>query len=258
MALIDAANASAIALPPDGGTVAADLARALDARLAPLTAQEIVRTAITTLFPQRVALLSSFGAESAVLLHLVAAADPATPVVFLDTGKLFPETLAYRDQLTRRLGLTDLRSVTPDAAVLRAEDADGTLWRRDPDRCCELRKVLPLERALTGFDACIGGRKRYQSGTRARISVVESDPDGRIQINPLATWTESDIAAYFAAHGLPAHPLQALDYRSIGCAPCTDRVAIDEDPRAGRWRGSEKTECGIFNRPKNFKPTEQS
>ena len=238
-----------------GVAPAPDIA-ALGARLSPLSPAEIVRRAVTEIFRGRIALVSSFGAESAVLLHLVARADPHTPVIFLDTGKLFPETLAYRDTLRRRFGLSDLRSVTPDTAALAAEDPDGTLRLRDPDRCCALRKVEPLDRALAPFAAWIGGRKRYQSATRADIEVVETDSDGRVQLSPLAAWTAGDIAAYFKANDLPEHPLQPLGYRSIGCAPCTDRVAIDEDARAGRWRGSEKTECGIFNGPKNFVPTE--
>ncbi len=228
---------------------------ALDARLSALPADRILATALREIFPGKIALVSSFGAESAVLLHLVATVDPRTPVIFVDTAKLFPETLAYRDTLRQRLGLTDLRSVSPDAASLSQEDPDGTLWSRNPDRCCALRKVLPLDRALAGFDAWIGGRKRYQSDTRAAVPVVEADAQGRILINPLATWSANDIAAHFAAHDLPHHPLEAEGYRSIGCAPCTDRVADGEDQRAGRWRSSEKTECGIFNRPKDFIPT---
>jgi phosphoadenosine phosphosulfate reductase len=258
MALLDATNRT-IDTPPvaDGAPAVSARAAALNARLSSLPASEILKLAIGELFPGRIALVSSFGAESAVLLHLVANIDPRTPVVFLDTGKLFPETLAYRDVLRQRLGLTDLRNVSPHADALRDEDPDGDLWRRNPDRCCELRKVVPLERALACFDAWIGGRKRFQSDVRASISVVEDDPSGRIQINPLASWSESDIAAYFAENDLPAHPLRALGYRSIGCVPCTDRVGEDEHGRAGRWRGTEKTECGIFNRPKNFVPTDQ-
>lgn len=195
-------------------------------------------------FAGRTALVTSFGAESAVLLHLVAGIEPKTPVIFLETGKLFPETLAYRDLLAERLGLEDVRAVKPDAAAMLSADPAGDLWRRNPDLCCRLRKVEPLERALQGFAAWINGRKRYQSEKRSRLPLVER-AGGRIKLNPLANWAEGEIARYFAAHRLPRHPLEAQGYRSIGCAPCTTPAATGEDARAGRWRGSEKTECGI-------------
>jgi phosphoadenosine phosphosulfate reductase len=192
----------------------------------------------------RIALVSSFGTEAAVLLHLVSQADPATPVVFLDTGKLFGETLRYRDTLVGRLGLTDVRSIEPDPAAVEGEDNEGVLWLHDADSCCRIRKVEPLARALKPFAAWINGRKRFQNDDRAAIPPVEWDGE-RIKVNPLAEWNPADVAAYFERHDLPRHPLEADGYRSIGCMPCTDRVAPDEDPRAGRWRGKDKTECGI-------------
>ena len=195
-------------------------------------------------FAGRTALVTSFGAESAVLLHLVAGIDPKTPVIFLETGKLFAETLAYRDLLTERLGLEDVRSVAPDAAALLAADPTGDLWRRDPDLCCRLRKVEPLAQALQGFAAWINGRKRYQGAGRSHLPLVERE-GGRIKLNPLANWAAEEVARYFAVHRLPRHPLEAQGYRSIGCAPCTTPTDSDEDARAGRWRGIEKTECGI-------------
>lgn len=195
-----------------------------------------------------VGIVSSFGAESAVLLHLVARVDPSLPVLFLDTGKHFPETLAYRDQLVGQLGLTGLRNLTPDAELLARRDESGLRWSYDPDGCCEIRKVLPLARAIVDFDATLTGRKGFQSATRAglpRFEIDTSDVQGRLKINPLADWTSDDIAAYFARHDLPAHPLVAEGYPSIGCSPCTSKVAPGEDPRSGRWRGWDKTECGI-------------
>lgn len=195
-----------------------------------------------------VALVSSFGADSAVLLHLVMQADPSTPVLFLETGKHFPETLAYRDLLSARLGIRDLRNLMPDADLLAARDADGVRWSYDPDGCCDLRKVRPLADALSGFDATITGRKAFQAATRAslaRFEIDTADPAGRIKLNPLATWSPDDLADYIAAHGLPPHPLVARGYPSIGCAPCTARVAPGEDARSGRWKGWDKTECGI-------------
>lgn len=195
-----------------------------------------------------VAIVSSFGAESAVLLHLIAQIDPSVPVLFLETGKHFPETLAYRDLLIESLGLTDLRNLTPDPEALAKKDESGLRWSYDPDGCCEIRKVEPLARALADFDATITGRKAFQAQTRAnlpRFEIDNSDAQGRLKINPLITWTPADIAAYIEEHDLPAHPLVAEGYPSIGCSPCTSKVAPGEDPRSGRWKGWDKTECGI-------------
>ncbi len=191
-----------------------------------------------------VAAVSSFGAESAVLLHMVAQASPATPVLFIDTGKHFPETLAYGGDLVERLGLTDLRILTPDPATILKKDETGLRWSYDPDGCCEIRKVVPLENALADFDASITGRKGFQSATRSGLPRFELDGD-RLKVNPLANWTKADLDAYFEAHDLPRHPLEAEGYPSIGCAPCTSKVKPGEDPRAGRWRGWDKVECGI-------------
>ncbi len=191
-----------------------------------------------------VAAVSSFGAESAVLLHMIAQAGRNTPVLFLDTGKHFPETLAYGGDLVERLGLTDLRILTPDPEVILKKDETGLRWSYDPDGCCEIRKVVPLETALAGFDASITGRKGFQSSTRSGLPRFELDGD-RLKVNPLANWTKADLDAYFEAHDLPRHPLEAEGYPSIGCAPCTSKVQAGEDPRAGRWRGWDKVECGI-------------
>ncbi len=195
-----------------------------------------------------VAIVSSFGAESSVLLHLVAQVDPSIPVLFLETGKHFPETLAYRDALVQRLGLTDLRNLTPDPTALAAKDESGLRWSYDPDGCCEIRKVIPLANALAQFDASITGRKAFQASTRAnlpRFEIDTSDLAGRLKINPLIDWKPQDIADYMALHDLPVHPLVAQGYPSIGCSPCTSKVAAGEDARSGRWRGWDKTECGI-------------
>ena len=191
-----------------------------------------------------VAVVSSFGAESAALLHLIASVDPAVPVLFLDTGKHFPETLAYRDLLAERLDLQDLRVLHPDPELLAKRDATDLRWSYDPDGCCEIRKVLPLERALLGFDATITGRKAFQSRTRGNLPRFEVEGD-RLKFNPLADWTKDDIEAYFETHDLPRHPLVEQGYLSIGCATCNSLVKPGEDPRSGRWRGWDKTECGI-------------
>ena len=195
-------------------------------------------------FPGRIALVSSFGAEAAVLLDLVARIDPATPVLFLETGKHFAETIEYRRALARHIGLRDVRDVRPDPGELALRDPDGTLSARDNDACCEIRKVRPLARALTGFDAWFTGRKRIHGGERETLPGIEVE-DGRVKINPLANWRSDDIERYYRERGLPRHPLHAQGYLSIGCAPCTRPLAGGEDARAGRWAGTEKTECGI-------------
>lgn len=218
---------------------------------------EMLRVVLGERMVGDVAVISSFGAESAVLLHLVAQADRSTPVLFLDTQKHFPETLAYRDDLVARLGLTDLRILTPDAESLEKRDASGLRWSYDPDGCCEIRKVAPLDRAMAGFDASITGRKAFQATTRANLPRFELDGD-RLKVNPLITWTRDELEAYFAAHDLPPHPLVALGYPSIGCAPCTSKVAPGEDPRSGRWKGWDKTECGIHVDPKDGDPDQPS
>ena len=225
----------------------ADVA-ALNARFAGASTAELLRAVLRDGVAGKVAVVSSFGAESAVLLHLVAEVDPALPVLFLDTLKHFPETLAYRDTLVARLGLTGVRVLTPDADVLAKKDDKGLRWSWDPDGCCEVRKVIPLAQAMTGFDASITGRKGFQSRTRAglpRFEIDHGDGEGRLKINPLASWTHDQIDAWFDAHDLPRHPLVARGYPSIGCAPCTSKVAPGEDPRSGRWKGWDKTECGI-------------
>ncbi|OBV10151.1 phosphoadenylyl-sulfate reductase [Erythrobacter dokdonensis] len=209
--------------------------------------QEMLEAVIGDRLAGDLAVVSSFGAESAVLLHLVASVDPKVPVLFLDTGKHFAETLAYRDSLVERLGL-NLVVLTPDPAELAKKDETGLRWSYDPDGCCEIRKVRPLEKALTEYDASFTGRKAFQSSTRAnlpRFEVDNSDAQGRLKINPLIDWDASQIEAHFIAHDLPRHPLIAQGYPSIGCSPCTSQVLPGEDPRSGRWKGWDKTECGI-------------
>ncbi|MFA6115938.1 MAG: phosphoadenylyl-sulfate reductase [Sphingomonas sp.] len=190
------------------------------------------------------AVVSSFGTESAVLLHLVAQADPSVAAIFVDTLKMFPETLAYRETLVSAFGLTNSWVVEPDAAVLAAKDDKGLRWSYDPDGCCDIRKVEPLKRAKAGLDSWISGRKAFQSVTRQNIPRFEVE-DGRLKLNPLGDWVKADLEAYFAEHDLPRHPLEAEGYLSIGCQPCTSKVQPGEDPRAGRWRGWDKVECGI-------------
>ncbi len=227
-----------------GGSALELRARSLAARYGAADASEILKRAILEEFPGRIALVSSFGAESAVLLHLVAQVSPSTPVLFLNTGKHFAQTLSYRKKLAHDLGLTDVRDIRPDTEELAASDPKGSLWQTNPDQCCTLRKVLPLDRALSGFDAWITGRKQFHGGLRAALPVFEPS-SSFIKVNPIVRWTATDLAAYAERENLPPHPLVAQGFPSIGCWPCTHPAGPGEDLRAGRWRGSAKTECGI-------------
>ena len=239
MALLEA-----FARPLDPVNPARAHAELLAGRFAGWSTRDVLDEVINHEFDGRITLVSSFGAESIVLLHLVASVDRATPVIFIDTGKIFGSTHRYREEVVARLGLTDVRIARPDPAILTTQDIDAGLWLRDPDKCCAIRKVAPLSRALSGFDAWISGRKRYQGGLRIALPVVEADGE-RIKVNPLAEWTKEELADYLVRHDLPEHPLVADGFRSIGCMPCTERVAEGEDERSGRWRGRGKTECGI-------------
>ena len=219
-------------------------AGALDRALRTASPGEVIEAALKTVGREHLALVSSFGTESAALLKVMADVDPAIPVIFLDTGWLFEETLAYRDTLIAALGLRDVRSIKPLEEALSREDPDTELWFNDPDACCRIRKVEPLARALKPFSAWINGRKRFQGGVRADIAVVEQD-GARLKFNPFATISREEIEAIYKAAKLPPHPLVASGFRSVGCMPCTSRASADEDARAGRWRGRPKTECGI-------------
>jgi phosphoadenosine phosphosulfate reductase len=218
------------------------LATRLDAELRRAHPRTILESAIES-FGDKLALVSSFGAESAVLLHLISEVKPDLPVLFLDTGMLFGQTLDYRKTLAERLGLTGVRDLRPAFHDLAVNDPDAKLWQTDTDACCRIRKVLPLDRALVEFDAWITGRKRFHGGDRLNLPVVEHS-DGKVKFNPLANWGKDDLDAYAAEHDLPAHPLVAQGFPSIGCWPCTQPVEDGEDVRAGRWKGMDKSECG--------------
>lgn len=218
----------------------------LNARYRHHSATSVLERALRDPNAGELALVSSFGADSVVLLHLVAMVDRSTPVLFIDTRLLFAETLTYQQELAERLRLDNLRIITTDQAVLDKRDPYGALRLTDTDACCALRKTDPLNTALNGFDGWITGRKRYQSGSRAALEFFELEAGtGRIKLNPLAHWGPEDVRAYMEENRLPRHPLVAKGYPSIGCAPCTSKVAPGEDPRSGRWRGQNKEECGI-------------
>ncbi|TAL32059.1 MAG: phosphoadenylyl-sulfate reductase [Phenylobacterium sp.] len=228
----------------DPGTAAA---LRLDAELRRAHPRTILEAAVES-FGDKLALVSSFGAESAVLLHLAAQVKADIPVLFLDTGMLFGQTLDFRKTLAERLGLTQVRDLRPQYQDLAVHDPQAKLWQTDTDACCNIRKVIPLDRALGEFDAWITGRKRFHGGDRLNLPVVEHAPGGlggHVKFNPLANWGKADLDAYAAEHDLPAHPLVAQGFPSIGCWPCTQPAEEGEDARAGRWKGMDKTECGI-------------
>ena len=213
-----------------------------------LTGLDLLDVMIKEVFPGRIAVESSFGAESVALLHMVAQVDPSTPIIFLSTGKLFPETLRYRDQVRDFLGLQDVRSVQPAPEDQARLDPEGDLWHRDGEACCHFRKVLPLRGALEPFDAVVTGRKRFQTDMRANMPLIEERRDGtrqRFQINPLAQWVLKDLQLYIRAQDLPRHPLLEEGYLSIGCMPCTQKAPDAAHYRAGRWAGQARQECGI-------------
>ncbi len=218
-------------------------AEALNRTLRRAAPETILRAGLETFGP-RLALVSSFGAESAVLLHLAARISRDIPVLFLDTGQLFAQTLDYRRDLAARLGLKDVRDLRPRFEDLALADPDAQLWRHDPDACCGIRKVAPLDRALEGFDAWVTGRKRFHGGQRLHLRAVEAAA-GKIKLNPSAAWGKNELEDYAKRHDLPAHPLRAHGFPSIGCWPCTSPVAEGGEARSGRWAGSQKSECGI-------------
>lgn len=205
----------------------------------------VLRQALNDPIVGNTALVSSFGAESVVLLHMVSIIKPETPVIFIDTEMLFPETLDYQLEVSEKLGLTDVRIIKANETTIKERDPFGRLHLADPNACCSLRKLEPLENALSGFDAWITGRKRFQAGTREALDLFENEENKRIKINPLAHWRKPDLQDYIINNDLPRHPLVAKGFPSIGCAPCTSAVKDGEDERAGRWRGTEKVECGI-------------
>ena len=236
-------------LPTRSGRVAGDpeaeqhLARMRAATIG-ADSRRLLEFAIREEFAGRIAVISSFAAESAVLLHQVASIDPDTPILFLNTGKLFAETLRYRDHLQDLLGLTDIRSIGPNPQDRERLDPAGTLWSRDADACCHIRKVLPVQKATAPFAAIITGRKRFQTEERAGMHPIELF-GSRFRFNPLANWSLAELTDYIQQHRIPLHPLAEDGFTSIGCIPCTRRTTPDEDYRAGRWSGLSKRECGI-------------
>lgn len=245
MARLDIAALSATGTADVFATTPVDARVAeLNARYAGSPTHDLLAGVLHEDFAGRIAVVSSFGAESAVLLHLIAEVDRSIPILFVDTEKLFGETRRYRNKLVEQLGLTDVRTLKPDPARVAEIDPKGALWSTNPNLCCQIRKVEPLAAAVSGFEAWISGRKRFQAATRSAIPLFEAEGP-RVKVNPLADWGPAELQAYADKHGLMPHPLVADGYLSIGCMPCTDPVKPGEDARSGRWRGQAKTECGI-------------
>lgn len=244
---------SSISLDRDE-TIEQRLAR-MNEELRDASAQTILRVSMIREWAGEMTYVSSFGAESAVMLALIADVDPGMAIIFFDTGMHFPQTLDYRDELIEKLGLTNVITRKPEPAHLAAEDPKNTLWKTDTDACCDIRKVRPLGPALEGFDAWITGRKRFHGGARLSMPVFEH-ADGRYKINPLASWTPDDVTLFFEQRLLPKHPLVAQGYPSIGCWPCTAPASDPNDVRSGRWVGQDKSECGLHvekkERPRAF------
>jgi phosphoadenosine phosphosulfate reductase len=214
------------------------------AHLEGASAEEIVAWAVDRHWPD-VAMSCSFQSQSLPLLHIVSRVAPQLPVIFLDTGYHFPETLAFRDELVERWGL-NLRVVRAEGGhdeFVRTHGPD--LYRRDPNLCCWANKVEPMERAMAGLSAWISGIRRDQTGSRGDIAVVEQGAKGVTRVHPMAAWTGRDVWSYIHRHELPDHPLVARGYLSVGCAPCTRPTAAGGDERSGRWEGQGKTECGL-------------
>lgn len=229
--------------PKARGASAVEAVDTLNSRFAKLSAEALLEESLLRRWPGAIAVLSSFGAEAAITLHMTAQIDRFVPVLFLDTGKLFPETLAYQETLVRRLGLGNVRTIKPSDAALTAADPTGDLWSRDCNACCALRKVEPLAPEAEAFAVLVTGRKRMHGHEREILPVLERQGT-QLRLNPLASWDEEKVDAYFERFELPRHPLSAQGYPSVGCAPCTG-PAGSAGPRSGRWAGQTKTECGI-------------
>ena len=235
---------ASVSSPASNRVVGVETISSLNARFDGLATSDLLAFALHDESMGKSTVVSSFGAESVVLLHLIAKISPHSPILFLDTRKLFPETLEYQKELVERLQLTNVEILRPNATAIERSDPHGTLWQQDNAACCDLRKVDPLKAALVGYDTWISGRKSYQSELRSPLQLFERSGN-QVKINPLANWSRDQLVEYMQRHELPPHPLVSQGYASIGCAPCTTRVCQGEHSHAGRWRGQDKTECGI-------------
>ncbi len=208
--------------------------------------QEMIAWAIQTFAP-RFAMTSSFGPESGVLLHMASRIDPTLPVLFLETGFHFPETLEYKNQLAKLFGLKNVIDLKADPGRREKliKDTGGVPYEKNPDLCCQLNKVEPLDAALKGYEAWMSGIRRHQTDFRKSIRILELYEGGFYKVSPLANMTSRDMWWYLKEHQIPQHPLYEKGYLSIGCWPCTRPIQAGDDERSGRWAGKSKKECGI-------------
>ena len=218
--------------------------KALNSRFADGDPKSILEHSILNLFKNKIAYVCSFGTESAIILDLISKIDKDIPIIMLNTHFLFKETIKYKNELLKLLGLKNYREVFPDEKMLNKYDVDNSLWKKDVEKCCNLRKVIPLENSLNNFESWISGRKSYHLGDRQNLKAFELI-NNKIVVNPLFNSTKEFIDNYFLSNNLPRHPLFEKGYLSIGCSHCTVKAKNIMDPRQGRWSDSSKTECGI-------------
>lgn len=210
-----------------------------------LESKKILEKCIYYFFEKKIAYVCSFGAESAVLLHMISNIERNLPVVFINTLKLFNETIDYKDRLVREFSLKNITELTPSKEDIELYDSEGKLWSNNPDKCCNFRKVKILDNYLNNFQAWFSGRKGYQSDERSKNNIVELQ-DKKFIISPLISWKKKDVDDYYIKYNLPRHPLSDQGFLSIGCKNCTSKTVNLSDIRSGRWNGLQKTECGIY------------
>ena len=218
--------------------------KALNSKFADGEPRSILEHSILNLFKNKIAYVCSFGSESAIILHLISKISKDIPIIILNTHFLFKETIEYKNELLKLLGLRNYREVFPDDKLLKKLDSNNDLWKTEADKCCNLRKVLPLEKSLTNFEAWISGRKSYHLGERQNLKAFEII-NNKIVVNPLFKSSRDFVENYFSLNELPKHPLVAEGYLSIGCKHCTIKTKNIRDLREGRWSDKTKTECGI-------------
>ena len=206
--------------------------------------QNILENSINNIFKKKMVYVCSFGTESAIILHMVSEIDKSLPIILLNTNYLFKETIEYKDYLINKFKFSNFKEIYPSIKDLKINDSEGTLWKEDPDLCCNIRKVLPLQKELKKYDAWVSGRKSYHAGERTNLKFFEYINE-KIVVNPLANVNRNFVDSYFKKHDIERHPLFESGYLSLGCTHCTVKTSMIDSPRSGRWNNKTKTECGI-------------
>tara|TARA_B100000242_G_scaffold147935_1_gene105436 strand:+ start:307 stop:1005 length:699 start_codon:yes stop_codon:yes gene_type:complete len=209
-----------------------------------LSPQDILDNSINNIFKKKMVYVCSFGTESAIILHMISDIDRSFPIILLNTNYLFKETIEYKDYLIDKFKFSDFKEISPSVEDLKINDSKGTLWKEDPDLCCNIRKVLPLQKELQKYDAWISGRKSYHEEERKNLKFFEYI-NKKIVVNPLAKVKRDFVNSYFKIHNIERHPLFESGYQSLGCTHCTVKTSKIDSPRSGRWANKIKTECGI-------------